>query len=179
MYHKPFKYGLNSTAIKNIAKQSSIYTEKEVKEIIKDLLNEVLELTLEDLKQWILKFVPKRTGQLRRNMLKNIQSSRVKSNILRIIIRTSIDYAAQVNAYSTAQVRHYNTEREHSGAYAYAYYGGHYGRIRLNDPLAIGHFFDKMLLYVQKQVLLNLTTIKRKYSLKTHLKYKELKVVKL
>jgi len=190
MYHKPFKYGLNSTAIKNIAKQSSIYTEKEVKEIIKDLLNEVLELTLEDLKQWILKFVPKRTGQLRRNMLKNIQSSRVKSNILRIIIRTSIDYAAQVNAYSTAQVRHKNAKREHYSdytpkkggehhPYAYAYYGGHYGRITLNDPLAIGHFFDKMLLYVQKKVLLNLTTIKRKYSLKTHLKYKELKVVKL
>lgn len=179
MYHKPFKYGLNSTAIKNIAKRSPIYTESDIKDIIKDLLNEALELTLRDLRIWILKFVPKRTGQLRRNLLRNIKSSRVKSTIMRIIIRTSIDYASEVNAYSTAQVRHYNTEREHSGAYAYAYYGGHYGRIRLHDPLAIGHFFDKMLLYVQKQVLINLTKMKRKYSQKTMIKYKELKVKQL
>ena len=190
MYHKPLKYGIKSRDIKQIAQKNPNLTAKEAEEIIAKILEETTKLVLKDLKKWINKFVPKRTGQLRKNLLLNLKSSRIKGYIMRIIVRTSIDYAAQVNAYSTAQVRHKKAKREHSVSYttkkgkkhhpyAYAYYGGHYGRITLNDPMAIGKFFDKMVIFTIKIILFHLVKVKRKYSARTKMKFKEMRIIKL
>lgn len=191
MYHKPLKYGIESSDIKKIAKKHEELDEKDVKKILDKILEETLDLVLRDLRKWIKKFVAKRTGQLRKNLLLNLEGSEVKGYLLKIIMRTSIDYAAQVNAYSTAQVRHKNAKREHYVSYttkkgkkhhpyAYAYYGGHKGgRIVLNDPMAIGKFFDKMVIYAIKMILFHLVKVKRKYSARTVIKYREMEIVKL
>ena len=190
MYHKPLKYGIKQRDIKQIAQKNPNLTAKEAEKIITKILEETTKLVLKDLRKWVNKFVPKRTGQLRRNLLLNLKSSRIKGYIMNIIVRTSIDYAAQVNAYSTAQVRHKNAKREHAVAYttksgkkhhnyAYAYYGGHYGRITLNDPMAIGKFYDKMIIFTIKTILFHLVRVKRKYSARTKMKYKEMRIIKL
>lgn len=204
MYHKPLKYGIKSSDIKQIAQKNANLTVKEAEAIITKILEETTKLVLKDLKKWINKFVPKRTGQLRKNLLLNLKGSKVKSFLMVFIVRTSIDYAAQVNAYSTAQVQHKNAKREHYVAYrtkgkkyktrggktrtskgrayhpyAYAYYGGHYGRITLNDPMAVGEFFDKMVIFTIKIILSNLVKVKRKYSARTKMKYKEMRIIKL
>lgn len=188
--HKPLSYGIKKVDIRNIARGNPQLTEREVEGIVINILIETFSLTMVGLKNWILKFVPKRTGQLRDNLVKNIQSSRIKNLKMILIIRTSIDYAERVNAYATSNVRHKNAKREHyvdyttkkgkrHRPYAYAYYYGHYGRIKLNDPQAIGGFFDKMIIFAIKSVLFNLDKIKRKYSAKTKMKFKEMKIIKL
>jgi hypothetical protein len=204
MYHKPLKYGIKPRDIKQIAQKNPNLTVKEAEKIIKKILEETTDLVLKDIRKWVSKFVPKRTGQLRKNLLLNLKSSRIKGYIMNIIVRTSIDYAAQVNAYSTAQVRHRNAKREHyvdyrtkgkkyktkggktrtskgraHHPYAYAYYGGHYGRIVLNDPMAIGEFFDKMIIFTIKTILFHLVKVKKKYSARTKMKYKEMRIIKL
>ena len=159
------KIGVQKAQIKYIAGKTKNLTYEQVLDIIISLLNEVLELTLTDMEEWIKKYVPKRTGQLRDNLLRNIRSSRVRNGILRLIIATSIDYAAKVNEMTTAQVRHAGTDREHSGKKAYAYYWGHYGPITLDDPKAIGNFFDNLVEYAKDRVLINLAKMKHKYTI--------------
>lgn len=158
------KIGVKKAQIKYIVGKSKNLSYEQVLEIITSLLQEVLELTLTDLEVWIKKYVPKRTGQLRDNLLKHIHSSRVRDGVLRIIIATSINYAEKVNEMTTAQVRHSGTDREHSGKKAYAYYWGHYGPIYLDDPEAIGNFFDVLAEYAKDRVIMNLAKMKSKYT---------------
>lgn len=158
------KIGVQKAQIKYIAGKNKNLSYEQVLEIIITLLEEILELTLTDLEEWIEKYVPKRTGQLRDNLLRNIRSSRVRNGVLRIIIATSIDYAEKVNEMSTAQVQHESTDREHSGKKAYAYYWGHYGPIILDDPDAIGSFFDELTEYAKARVIINLSKMKSKYT---------------
>ena len=160
---KTTRIGVQKAQIKYIVGKTKGLTYEQVLSIIKSLLEEVLELTLTDMEEWIREKVPKRTGQLRDNLLKNIRSSRVKKGVLRLIIATSIDYAKEVNEMTTAQVRHSGTTREHSGKKAYAYYYGHYGPITLDDPEAIGNFFDILVEYAKDRVLINLAKMQSKY----------------
>ena len=161
---KTTKIGIKKAQIKYIVGKTKNLNYDQVLEIIKSFLVEVLELTLLDLEEWIETYVPKRTGQLRDNLLKNIRSSRVVGSVMRIIIATSIDYAEKVAEMSTAQVRHSGTDREHSGKKAYAYYWGHYGPIYLDDPEAIGNFFDVLAEYAKDRVIMNLAKMKSKYT---------------
>ena len=192
--HKPLSYGIKKVDIRNIARGNPQLTERQVEDIIINILIETFTLTMVGLKNWILRYVPKRTGQLRNNLIDNIQSGRVKNLKMILIIRTSIDYAKRVNAMSTGTVRHDNAEREHYTVsyyskrkkkmtkrhpYAYAYYYKKHGRIKLHDPQAIGGFFDKMIIFAIKSILFNLDKIKRKYSAKTKMKFKEMKIIKL
>ncbi len=146
-----------------MAGQNPNLTIAQIKNMIGQLLQEIMDACLTDMDAWIDKFVPKRTGQLRDNLHRNIRSSRVRSNVMRIIIRTSIDYAEKVNQMSDAMVQHDNTWKEHSGRWAYAYYWGHYGKILLNDPDAIGKFFDTFVEFTKDRVLVNMIKIKNKY----------------
>ena len=57
---------------------------------------------------------------------------------------------------TTKQVRH-------SGEIGYAYYYGEYGKIILNDPEAIGGFFDYLIEFAKERVLINLMKVKKKY----------------
>lgn len=157
------KIGVKKAQIKYIAGKTKNLNYEQVLEIIKTFLEEILELTLLDMEEWIETYVPKRTGQLRQNLIDNIQSSRVRAGVLRIIIATSIDYASKVNEMSTVQVQHDSTDREHSGKKAYAYYYKHYGPITLDDPEAIGSFFDALVEYAKERVFFNLAKMKSKY----------------
>lgn len=135
--------------------------------ILEAILNFTLKATLKDMRTWIAHFVPKRTGQLRFTLNQNMKSSWVSKGILRMILGTHVDYAKDVNKMTTSQVRHHSG-REHRKKgqpkrWAYAYYWKHHGRIFLNDPQAIGHFYDKMLIYLKARVLINLTAAQKQF----------------
>ena len=153
---KTTKIGIKKAAIKYIAGKNINLSYEDVLKVINDILNEVHVAVLEDMEDWIEVKVPKRTGQLRANLIQNIQSSRVRNGVLRIIIATSIDYASKVNEMTTSQVMHGGTHKEHSGKWAYAYYYGHYGRIFLLDPGAVGNFFDALVEFAKERALFHL-----------------------
>ncbi|GAH42405.1 unnamed protein product, partial [marine sediment metagenome] len=88
-------------------------TPKQLTQLIEPILRETLEKTMQDMMLWIVKFVPKRTGQLRMTLLNSLQKSKVQKGILRFIIGTHLEYAGKVNKMSTSQVRH-NSHKEHS-----------------------------------------------------------------
>ena len=157
------KVGVKKDHIRYIAGQHDNLTYEQVLALIEKMLMEILNLTLGNLELWIETHVPKRTGQLRDNLLRNLKSSRVRDGIMRLIIGTNIDYATDVNQMSTAQVRHSGTWREHSGKKAYAYYYGHYGPIYLEDPEAEGNFFDKLIEFAKERITINLARTKAKY----------------
>ena len=99
-----------------------------------------------------------------------------------MVIGTAINYAAEVNEYSTAQVRHFGTWREHSGKMAYAYYGGHVGprgtgKIYLDDPKAEGQFFVKLLEFAHQRILINLARTAAKY--KAQISVRQLQVLQV
>lgn len=118
---------------------------------IDTILRAALSRTIDDLDKWIDEFVPKRTGQLRESLKANLRSSRViQSTLLKLYFGTHLDYADFVNDMTTSQVAH-------TGEIGYAYYYGHYGRITLNDPNAIGSFFDEMINYARIALRANIT----------------------
>jgi len=132
--------------------------------LITNILQDTLDWTIIDVEAWIKEFVPKRTGQLQDNLLLNLQSSFIKNKtMIRLVLKTFIDYAGDVNAYSDAQVQHNATWFEHSGARAYAYYGGHHGPIFLDDPEAVGGFMSKLQEFAKGRCLFNLTKAQMKF----------------
>lgn len=128
----------------------------QVKQLITDILADTLTLTLADLEEWIKTYVPKRTGNLQEDLINNLHSSRAMDNIMRLILGSTVRYAEDVNEMSTSQV-------QHSGEVGYAYYHGYYGKIILNDPEAVGHFWDRMLEFAKRRILINLTKAKYRY----------------
>lgn len=174
------RVGVSKTAVSWIVGRNKNLNTQQVLNIISNMLGEILALTLIDLRAFIKTKVPKRTGQLRKNLLDNMESSRAKEKIMHLIIKTSIDYASKVNEMTTSQVRHVNEAREYASdyttkkgkkhyPYAYAYYFKHFGRIRLNDPLAIGNFFDALEDYSLERILINLQKTRNKYESSTKL----------
>jgi hypothetical protein len=117
---------------------------------IDTILRAALSRTIDDLDRWIDTYVPKRTGQLRDSLKANLRSSRViQGKLLKLYFGTRLDYAEFVNEMTTSQVAH-------SGETGYAYYYGHYGRITLDDPNAIGNFFDAMINYARMELQSNI-----------------------
>jgi len=168
MYHKPLAYGIRASEIKRITQNNPNLNLKDVNKIIDQILRETTRLTMKTMRKWINKRVPKMTGRLRRDLLKHLQDSYVKSNVLRIFIQTSIDYAKRVNDFQTHNVRHRGKRIKYRGRV-----------IILNDPQAIGHFFDEMLKFAIKAILHNLIAVKRKYAARTKMNYNEMKIIKL
>jgi len=196
--HKPLTYGIKRPEIKKEERGNPDLDEKQVMDIVNKILKETFQLIVRDVVKWINRFVAKRTGQLRDNLILNLASSRTKNYTMVFIIRTSIDYAEAVSKYTTKQVRHGHAKREHyvdyvtkgrgkarkgkgrkHHPYAYAYYGGHHGRIILHDPQAITNFFNMMIAFTVKIILYHLKNVKRKYSARTKMKYKEMKIIKM
>lgn len=158
MSHNPktrFKLGVKAKEIKYIAKNTEM-TYEQVLGVIQQVLTEVLNSVESDLIEWIRTKVPKRTGQLRDSLIKNLRSSRMRKGLLRIIIGSHLNYINDLNQMSTSQVRH-------NGEIGYAYYYGHYSRIVLNDPQAVGGFWDKLLSYAKSRVNYHLKRTKQKY----------------
>jgi len=139
------KIGLPVIQIKFLAKSNELSYD-EVLDTINDMLLYVLDELIHELEIWIKTKVPKRTGQLRDSLIANLHSSYVKLGLMRIILGTNLDYAEAVNEMSTQTVRH-------SGELGYAYYYGEHGKIILNDPQAIGGFFDALLSYAKERCM--------------------------
>lgn len=103
-----------------------------------------------DLKIWINRNVPKRTGQLRALLIQWLEGSNIYKNVLRIIIGTNLPYAGDVNEMTTAMVRH-------QGEKGYVYYPNIYGirgKVILMDPMAIGGYFTALLDYAESTALI-------------------------
>ena len=139
----------------------------QVKNFIQSALNDCLERTIADVEIWISIHVPKRGGELIKNLLKFLRRSRpppATVNELRGVrlilgVGAEIDYAKYVNKMVIANVRHFNTWLENSGKKAYSK-----GKpVLLNDPRAVGYFFDKMVEHGKERFKINLA--KAKYEL--------------
>jgi len=139
------KVGLPDIKIKFIAKNTEVDF-AEILALLHNMLLYVLSELIFELKIWINTKVPKRTGQLRDNLIKHLESSNVKKGLMRLVLGTNINYAPDVADMSTRQVRH-------SGEKGYAYYYGHHGKINLNDPQAIGDFWDELMEYAQERTM--------------------------
>ena len=96
------------------------------------IINTKLELT-----NWINAFVPKRTGQLRDQLIKSLMDSPHSVGQALIQISADVAYLAAVNKMSDAQVQHF-------GEKGYAYYYGYNGIVILYDPMAKGGFMTHL-----------------------------------
>jgi len=137
------KVGLPVIKIKYLAKGNELSFE-EVLALFHNMLLYVLDELMAELRIWINTKVPKRTGQLRDNLLRNLESSNVKKGLMRIVLGTDIQYAPDVAEMSTVQVRH-------SGEVGYAYYWGKHGKLILDDPAAIGNFWEELIKYAKEK----------------------------
>ncbi len=166
--HKPLAYGIRQPELRKIASGSPYLDVDDVKLIIHKVLSETLALVIKDILRWIVRFVPKMTGNLRLDLRDNVMDSNIRNSILRIYICTTVNYAKYVVYMTTKQVRHKGKKIKHRGSV-----------LTLHDPQAIGNFFETMVKYAIKSILYNLTKMKQKYARKTKLKFSEMKIVKL
>ena len=162
------KYGMKRSEIKKIAKHNPYLTEGEVARIIGVILNELHAIVNRFLMAWIMRFVPKMTGALRRDLLMHIRETIVKNQVIYFYLQTTLSYAIKVNKMPTRAVRHRGKvveykEREYT----------------LWDPQAVGHFFDKLETYAFKIIPYILTKIKRRYAAKTKLKFREMRIIQI
>ena len=137
------KKGATVVEIKFLAKGNAL-TFEEILALYHNMLLYVLDELLFELRIWINTKVPKRTGQLRENMLRHLKTSTVKKGLMRLVLGTNIDYAPKVAEMTTGQVRH-------TGEIGYAGYYGVTGPISLNDPEAIGNFWEELLKYADER----------------------------
>ena len=137
--------GLPVIKIKCIAKKTEVDYE-DIVILLHNMFLYVLNELQFELRIWINTKVPKRTGQLRDNLLKHLESSKVKKGLMKLVLGTDIQYAPDVADYSTRQVRH-------SGEKGYAYYYGESGPIILDDPQAIGDFWEELLKYAKERTM--------------------------
>lgn len=135
--------GLPTIQIKYLAKGNALSFD-EILALMHNMLLYVLNELIFDLRIWINTKVPKATGQLRDSLIKNLESSRVKKGLMKLVLGTHLSYAEDVADMSTRQVRH-------SGEIGYAYYYGEHGKIILNDPEAIGDYWDKLIEYAEER----------------------------
>lgn len=94
---------------------------------------------------------PKRDGDMIASFLENLNTSNVQSGVLTLTLGCDEPYAKYVFKMTAANVKHYNTPYEHSGAKAY----GKHGPVILDDPSALGNFMEKLIEYTKERLLLN------------------------
>lgn len=126
---------------------------------IHNTLMEAKRNTVFDGEIFIEEKCPKRDGDMQKSFLKYLHTSNVQSAILTITIACDESYAKYVFDMNSLKVRHYNTDREHSGKKAY----GKYGPVFLNDPNAEGNFFEKFVEYITEQLSINFDKAKYLY----------------
>ena len=149
------KVSVPKAQISYMAKNSK-YTMDQIRVMIQQILELVLNTTIVELEIFIDNIVPKRTGQLRKTLKDWLKGSNVYKGVLRLIMGTNIPYAEDVAEMTTSQVRH-NKE------VGYVYYPnifGIRGRVILDDPRAQGRFWDKMLEFAKERVDINLIRAK-------------------
>ena len=143
-----------------VAGRRKLDTADQVKSYAQELLDEALSITIEETKEWINTFVPKRSADLRVSLIKYLERSIPPSSTIgelrgiRLVlgVGAEIDYAKYVNEMTTLQVAHKGTWLEHSGKRAYS--KGH--RAYLYDPQAVGEYHDKMVAYAKERLRTNI-----------------------
>lgn len=170
-----YKLGITRGNITYIVGKSR-YSFAQLKSIFRTEFQKTLKDIIFEIAIWINHKVPKRTGALRQNLLLNLRTSAVVDTQMKLVLGTSIEYADRVNDMPAAWVRHYNTTREHSGAKAYGPSGI---PITLDDPEAIGHFWDKLLDYAKERVQINLSKMKYRIENNTGLTSRQLTRLKV
>jgi hypothetical protein len=153
--------------IRYMAKNSS-YTYDQILGMIDNILKDVLDTTVKDVEIWIDFRVPKRTGQLRHFLKMWLKGSNFGQGMLTILLSAAgVEYAEDVNKMTTSNVRHNNE-------WGYVYYDNIFGinsktrprgskKILLNDPRAVGSFFDKMIEFTKHRLDVNLIRAKNKW----------------
>jgi len=138
---------------------NSKYTYQQILVLIQNILQDVLADTKKELEIWIDSKVPKRTGQLRAMLKLWMGGSNIYKGILRLILGTNLTYAEDVAQMTQSQVRH-------QGEVGYVYYPnifGIRGRVILNDPRAVGSFWNKMIEFAKERLDINLIHAKNKH----------------
>jgi len=166
--HKPLSYGVRKPDIKRIAAGNPDLDEKNVEAIINSILNELHAVVNASLRFWISRFVPKMTGRLRRDLYSHVKETIVSNNIITFYIKTNLEYAKRVNAMPTSSVRHSGKVITYQRRL-----------ITLNDPQAVGQFFQKLVLFTIHSITVSLVKIKRKFAATTKLKFREMRIIKL
>ena len=151
-----YELSFPKTDIQYIVGKQSKLNYLQVKQLIVNILERTLDDTIMELELWIDSKVAKRTGKLRKDLKLELRSSFVRNTLLKLKIGTHISYAEFVNKMTTSMVRHVNQKD-------YAYYGGHSGPIILNDPRAIGFFWQKLLEYAKERLEINYAKAKALY----------------
>lgn len=113
---------------------------EDVKILVQSLLDESLKETVRETEEWISRFAPMLTGDLRASLIsflkKSIPPASVISELrgIRLVLGAgaNVKYARYVNKMTTKQVRH------------------------PIDPQAIGNYHDKMIAYGQKRFKINI-----------------------
>lgn len=153
------KIGIEEALIQYKIGRKIVTTADIVKSLIQTFLNEALKITIEEVTEWINTFVPKRSGALRQSLIKYLKRSipppptEGELRGIRLILGAGADifYAEYVEAFTTLQVAHQGTWREHSGKRAY----NKGRRAYLYDPQAIGNYHTKMIEYAQERFKIN------------------------
>ena len=143
-----------------VAGRRKLYTPEQVKSYAQELLDEALDITIIETKEWINTFVPKRSADLRVSLIKYLERSLPPASAIgelrgiRLVLGAGaeINYAKYVDEMTTLQVAHKGTWREHSGKRAYS--KGH--RAYLYDPQAVGEYHDKMVAYAKERLRTNI-----------------------
>ena len=170
---------LTDKAITYIYKRTSGFTKAQILDELKMSLGTAFANTIQKVYQWIIKYVPKATGNLQAHLIETMTNSpgfkRLQDSIgakttgttaalpKRITLMIGLDpanpvpYAKYVNKMSTGQVQHsgmvtVGPRGGHHGDVAWVNRGGYYGKIRLYDPSAIGSYAGLLRMYAREQM---------------------------
>ena len=110
--------------------KSNLLKYDNVLQTIQDMLQYVLDELSTLLTIWINSKIPKDTGLLRSDILKSLrENSEITAYILKMLLKTDLEYAERVAAMDTFQVRH------------------------IIDPEAIGNFWMELELYTKEMLM--------------------------
>lgn len=151
-----YEIGFPKSDVTFIAGNQSKLNAQQVNQLVDNILNETLSLTIMELEIWIDDKVASRTGKLRKDLKLELKSSFIRNSLLKLKLGTHVEYAKFVAQMTMSTVRHVNQ-------WDYAYYGGHHGKILLNDSRAIGFFWSKFLEYAKERLEYNFVKAKAMY----------------
>ena len=117
------------------------YTKEELLTKTRKVLEFSFIRTQKDLIDWINLHVPKRTGELREDMIGWLKGkSKLTDTGFRIRAGTDVKYAEKI----TGDPAHHDTDFEHDGSRAY----DHYGKpVHLDDPQAYKNWIPRLKAY--------------------------------
>jgi hypothetical protein len=146
------------------------YILEQVRWLVQRALNDALEDTIIEVTDWIKQYVPKRSGDLQESLTSFLEKSipppisMDRFSDIRLVLGAGkeVDYVQYVDQMTNAQVQHFGTWLEHSGRRAYSK-----GKpVYLDDPQALGAFFDQMVTYGKERFRTNID--KAKYKLESN-----------